>query len=268
MQEKWKGPGPVGLSLDSQLHLATIVQRTSRKLHFEDGTETAKRAFDLLTKLEEGFRVGQDLSPVFDSIDRNLVQNLSSFRLTHSALSVLRKGVQFVPSLPRSALQLRDRMHSACALFVDTLSSRLSWFEGAHQLRSRAAERSSEDVVRYQFLSYFYRKTHDVYVNDDHISLNDLSFLHVFKRHLATAVDNADCSFVANLSARERLALLDLRRRTTTRQIAIRKADKGRQIVVCDYRDYVSSVEDFLSDKTSYVLACSFQRTPTDRCLN
>jgi hypothetical protein len=229
-----------GIELDTENHL----QLTPRLLILINNFE---RGFSQVNfrKLEFGIA----------NFHNYAVVNLTTLVLPPSAIQLLKYGMQFNPYKTPSVYELRNKLRDNINEFVSNVAEKLSILERyrAHKPIRINLNNSDWSLMLYKFHSSFRRKCNwGVNNSRDSLDLEHSNSLESLRFNLELAANLTHFITYSNLSTEEwRVAnwLRDLVRR---KKIMLTKADKGRQWVVADYRDYVMAMERFINSSGNY----------------
>jgi hypothetical protein len=212
--------------------------------------------FRTLVELQRGYNCTLDLKKNADRVDNNLVLNLSHERLTFGMNTVLRRGVQFAPILPTADANMQTMHEHAIADFMYVFASKLEW-----AYRRMTDEQSADGIngrTRHigRLATRLYCDLQRRFNTRASVISRDLSFQQLellAHAHSMLHASEACYTRIMNISSAESAGLHKLRKLVRDRKIVIRKADKSRQIVICDYEQYQRGVVKLLDDRNNYV---------------
>lgn len=191
-------------------------------------------------------------------IRSNLVLNLSKFKLTDTATSLLAKGFSFSPTTTRFSQHDRNVLKKQIVELTDKLIS--PNFPKRKNLNFMRLPTPNFQASLQPIFSEFSPNTATTITSTTTIPslpapVSYSACAAIALKHRLTQIANT-ISPVApdNLSRAERSELNRLHSLVKRDQLVIRKADKSRQIVLMNYSDYVDSINQILADKTNYEL--------------
>ena len=167
----------------------------------------------------------KDNRPEGEFVSKNVI-NLSQRQLTKSEISLLSKGLKFVPTPNRI-----DKAKLKQELEVFGRKLRLMWhfrnderiFDCDTKFRPKSTfNPKNKDVIMEKYLSWLEEKLVDIDIPKDKFN---------------------------NLSKEERDAIYSLK---NDNSIVIKAVDKGSEVVVCDKEDYLKEAHDQFSDEKVY----------------
>jgi hypothetical protein len=209
----------------------------------------------ILIDLQRGYNCTLDLVKNADRIANSLVLNLSQESLTLGMETLLKRGVQFAPILPADDTNIRRAHDEAISGFLYVFANKLEW---SNRTRNEqiSSTRCSEHTTRtgrqsstlYCDLKRRFGARSDVVARD--VSFEQLELLARAREILRRS--NLCFTRVLNIQPAELVAMRKLRYLIRNKKIVIRKADKSRQIVICDYDKYRRAVLRLLEDNNNY----------------
>jgi hypothetical protein len=213
--------------------------------------------FTDLEALQLGFARTINLPEICCSIDAMLVRNLSSVPLSLGGIALLRRGIQFSVKRADHNASARARSLQLLDRFLKTLSEKLSCAHSAQTDRMITRARPRNSYTATAAYREFARQCAPLRPSSGTSTGYDMSFdqqslIQFADKTLRSALLRAPYHGELNIEHCEHTALAEIRRNVKAAKTVIRKADKGRQIVVMNKVDYVSAVKKLLDDATNY----------------
>jgi hypothetical protein len=214
-----------------------------------------ERIFRILVDLQRGYNCTVDLKQNADRIENNLVLNLSKYPLTFGMNALLRRGVQFAPLLPVSDDKMQKVHDEAISEFLYSFANKLEWAnrlsnDRQSNIENQAGRRTTGRRQSTLYCDLKRRFSARVSVISRDLSFEQLQLL----SHARDALRKSKPCYTRflNITPAEWAAIRKLRKLVRDKKIVIRKADKCRQIVVCDYDQYQRAVLRLLNDRNNY----------------
>ena len=232
--------------------LATAI-RTRNNLTFSEKQFTS--VVCSLSTLINDFKLGlssiPDCDALIDRVANSSFLNLSSVSLSNSAKQLLSRGLQFSPTVFSSDEQVHSAVSQACDDLIKGLHRRFWVLENEYRINYVPTSDATDILTHFneEFIRHNSRW-------EEKSKLECCGPHSLMLKHLHSLLNGASHQlrkvWTSNISYEERSALSELIKLAKNSQITIRKADKGRCIVVMDHTRYVQAVEKFLSDETAY----------------
>lgn len=207
-----------------------------------------------LCAFETGFKCVRDLHSILTRIDSNLVCNLSAHCMSNAEFALLRIGTQFSVTGAQSRLRGYNQAHKCINNFLYAFSERLQRVENEQRDHPARYSLAVPDNSNLSCRRKFKRKVRSIVPR----SIADLSFenallMNYARMRLTSALRESHVYNVTNLPPSELQALRTIKMEIRNAKIVVRKADKGRQIVVMNKHDYVAAVRALLYDDNNYL---------------
>jgi hypothetical protein len=209
----------------------------------------------ILIDLQRGYNCTLDLTKNADRIANNLVLNLSQESLTPGMETLLRRGVQFAPISPADDMNIRRLHNESICDFLYVFADKLEWANKISNEQVRSTRSNAHTARTGRTSSTLYCDLKRRFGTRAEVVARDLSFAQLELLSRTSDIlrkSNLCYTRVMNLSSAEWVAMRKLRNLIRNNKIVIRKADKCRQIVICDYEQYRVAVLRLLNDPNNY----------------
>ena len=196
-----------------------------------------------------------DLKKNADRIENNLVLNLSQHTLTVGMNALLRRGVQFAPIMPASDIKMQRAHDEAISDFLHSFTNKLEWANRLMNERQASTKNRADRMPTGRTPSTLYCDLMRRFSPRASVISRDLSFEQLqLLSHVRDALRRSKPCYTRflNISPAEWAGIRKLRKLVRDKKIVIRKADKSRQIVICDYDQYQRAVLRLLDDRSNY----------------
>jgi hypothetical protein len=214
-----------------------------------------ERIFGILLDLQRGYNCTLGLEENADRIENNLVLNLSQYPLTFGINALLRRGVQFAPILPVSDDKMQRMHDEAISEFLYSFANKMEWAQRLNNDRQSNIEDQAGRMATGRRPNTLYFDLKRRFSAHASVISRDLSFEQLqLLGHLRDALRRSKPCYTQflNISASEWAGVRTLRKLIREKKIIIRKADKSRQIVICDYDQYQRAAVRLLDDHNNY----------------